>query len=108
MISYFNPINMGSSLTVKVVVKDENGVTVQPATSSWSLLDEAGQIVAGRQDVALTPSKSMTVYLRGSDTQLDTGTNFATRTIKVTSTYGAKDGTILDVVESLVFQIQRT
>ncbi len=47
--------------------EDENGNPVTPLTFRWTLSDDQGNVINGRQDVSASPASPVVVVLSGDD-----------------------------------------
>jgi hypothetical protein len=57
----------GTTYVLTITVTDENGASCVPSTAKWSLRDNNGTIINGRNDVSLTPGASMIIILTSAD-----------------------------------------
>jgi len=64
----------GGALVFTITFMDQNGVKVTPTTITWSLSDEKGSIINGRQNISVTPATNpVVIKLNGPDTQFVAG-----------------------------------
>lgn len=82
----------GGSVVVEITVYDEFGERVTPISMQWSLVDENGDIVNGKENVTLTPAAVMYVALNGDD--LVYVENDSTRRVLFVGTYLSAQGVL--------------
>jgi len=86
-----------STYIVTVTFTDEDGDAVVPATVSWTLEDEDGNIINGRSSVEETPASSIELVLKGDD--LDPGDEtVGNLLLTVNATYNSSLGTAMPLV----------
>lgn len=94
-----------STLVVDVSFLDEDDAEITPLSAAWTLTNEYGVVVNGRQAVGVTPATSITLVLTGDDLgmlgELDTGR----RLLLVEATYSGHGGTI-HLREEIEFSIR--
>ncbi len=92
-----------STYAVVVVFNDENGDNVTPnAGLTWTLTNCNGDIVNGREDVAIASAGTVTIALYGNDLDLDDGTE---RYLLVEGTYTSSLGADLPLKSEARFRI---
>lgn len=92
-----------STYIITASFTDEDGSDVTPKTLTWTLTDEAGNVINSRQDVALTPNTSVEIVLSGDDLVVSTyGTK---RIVTVEGTYDSDAGTDLPLRDQVRFTI---
>jgi hypothetical protein len=87
---------------------DENDEAVAPASATWSLTDEAGNIINSREDVVLSGlAEEMSVVLSGDDLGLAAGFsgNAEKRIFTVEATYNSDLGVGLPLRDQLEFPV---
>ena len=98
-----------STYVITCAFKDEDGQDVIPTSAVWTLTDEDGTVINGREDVAITSlAASVNIVLTGDDLEIDTG--FAgtaqRRTITVEAVYDSSLGTGLTLKAAAIFDIE--
>lgn len=95
-------VQEGGTLVVPVSFTDEAGNSVVPKTILWSLRNERGEIVNGREGEQEEPAESVDIVLSGDDLERADGRH---RHLTVTFTYDSDAGTDLPGREALSFHI---
>lgn len=95
---------------------DEDGDPVVPATATWSLTDDSGNIMNSLENEALTPASTITVALSGDDLQVGSSEttlprvgnrNTVRRHIVVEATYDSVIyGAGLNLNDEAVFELE--
>lgn len=80
-----------STYVVDLSFTDEDGTAVVPDTITWSIRDNAGNIVNSRDAVSATPASTVTIVLSGDDLAYDAYTKTA-RTLTIEATYTSTAG----------------
>ena len=96
-----------STFAINIVVKDEDGSAIIPATAKWKLTDEEGTVINSRSEVPISsPSESMDVVLSGNDLSFQTSENdIAYRRFIAWGTYNSDLGTGLPFYGSTTFRV---
>lgn len=81
-----------TSVVVLFSVRDTANAVVTPLTAKWSLYDEDGLIVNGRENVAITPATEMSIVLSGDDLPYELSNNQLT--VLIETTYSSSYGTL--------------
>lgn len=78
-----------SAYAIEVSFFDAAGDPVAPKTLFWSLLDQSGVVINGKQDVAVdNPAAVELIVLRGDDLQMaDQTVNREARALRLSATY---------------------
>jgi hypothetical protein len=99
-----------STIFVVIDFSDEDGNAVPPKTLSWSLVNEAGTAINGRDRVPIaSPSASNTVVLKGDDLQILTSEadkSAVERFVVVEATYDSDLGSDLPANEVATFTLE--
>ena len=101
-------VKQGASAVFRVEIADENGNLITPATMEWTLSDDQGNVINGRQDVGIGPAAIVDVVLEGADTEPVVPFDNLRRVLTVHATYDSTLGSGLEVVGDYVFEIVRT
>jgi len=83
---------------------DENGTSMVPNTVTWTLRDESGAVVNGREDVVETPAASIDLLLYGDD--LAYAVTSRRRILTVSCTYDSDLGDDLPLSAEWVIPIR--
>jgi hypothetical protein len=97
-----------STYIVTMNFKDENGDAVAPASAAWTLTDASGNVINGKEDVALSGlAAEMSVVLSGDDLALAAGFsgNSERRIFTVAATYNSDLGVGLPLRDQLEFPV---
>tara|TARA_Y100000593_G_C4294458_1_gene329893 strand:- start:1007 stop:1354 length:348 start_codon:yes stop_codon:yes gene_type:complete len=88
--------NEGSTFVVNVVLDDENGSVITPASMTWGLFDNEGNVINSRSSVAVsTPGLSTDIVLSGDDLSLNGSTSLRVeRVLRVNATYNPADSSL--------------
>lgn len=95
----------GSTYVVNVTFKDEDGVSMVPATAMWSLRDNYGEIVNARNNVPMVVASTVSIVLSGADLAYEPNAR-SNRTLTVNGTYDGTYGTDLPIAEEFTFGIR--
>jgi len=101
-------VKQGTSAVFRVEIADENGNLITPVSMEWTLSDDAGNIINGRQDVGIGPAAVVDVVLEGADTAPVVPFDNLRRVLTVHATYDSTLATGLEVVGDYTFEIVRT
>jgi hypothetical protein len=93
-----------STYVIEVSFKDEDSAAVVPNSVSWSLTDDNGTVVNGRDSVAVaSPASTITIVLSGDDLVIETfGVN---RTLLIEAEYDSTLGSGLPLKDEAKFPI---
>ena len=94
----------GSTYEITVALTDETGAAISPTTLVWSLRDDIGTIINGRDSVVATASTSISIVLGADD--LVYGEDSTKRFITYEGTYTSSLGTGLPIVAEDWFEIE--
>ena len=96
----------GSSFKVTATFYDESGNAVAPDTLTWTLTDEDGSIINGRDAVVITtPSSTENILLEGDDLAVD-GNDPVQRIVTFVGTYtSAEFGASKPLVDQSTFTV---
>jgi len=94
-----------STYLVPVAFTDEDGAAVTPTAVTWSLVKANGDVVNGREDVALTPATSVGILLYGADLAILDGQGYEARSVVVEYTYDSTLGDDIPGKQEIVFTI---
>jgi hypothetical protein len=95
-----------STYVASVSFADSNGTSVVPTSATWTLLNSAGTVVNGRQDVSITPKATVTITLSGNDLRFLSGEKHAAqRFLLVEARYNSDYGTGLSMKDVASFYI---
>ena len=98
--------NERSTYIVDVSFWDENDVAVVPnAGLSWTLTDENGTVINGRDATAISPATTVSIVLSGLDLAIGDGLYGTQRHLLVEGTYNSSLGNNLPIKEEIVFRI---
>ena len=94
-----------STFIITAAFTDEDENAVAPKTLTWTLTDEQGTVINGREDVAVTtPSASEDIVLSGDDLALQSGeATRGVRVLTVEATYDSDAGSDLPLNEEIRF-----
>lgn len=94
-----------STFVITASFADHAGAAVTPKTLTWSLRNGAGEIVNGRDGVAVTPlASTVNIVLKGGDLALpDAGD--PVRVLTLEGTYDSTLGTDLPLKDEVTFTI---
>lgn len=98
-----------SHMGIVAAFKDENGDAVVPDSIQWTLTDENGTIVNGRQDESITPASSAMIVLKGDDLQIlteETSNNAVWRILTIDAQISSDLGTNLPLTDSIRFAVK--
>jgi hypothetical protein len=87
---------------------DEENQAVSPGQVAWSLTDLAGQVINGRDQVAIAPAAEVTIVLSGPDLQIreeEAGQVYASRRLVVEAQYSSTLGSDLPIKEVAAFEV---
>jgi hypothetical protein len=92
-----------STYVVVASFTDEDGAAVAPNTITWTLMDEAGNVINSRSAVVVAaPASSINIVLSGDD--LDPAES-KHRVIRIDATYDSTLGNDLPLIETANFII---
>ena len=94
-----------STFVITVSFFDEDDNPVVPTAASWTLTDEAGNVINGRQGVAITPAATVDVVLQGNDLAV-AGATEAGRIFTVSGTYNSDAGSGLPLKDHVRFVVE--
>lgn len=92
---------------VTAVLTDENGDAVTPTALTWSLYNEKGVVVNGREDVAITPASTVNIVLSGDDLAISGNTD-ERRVFLLTGAYNSSLGSGLPLRDLVEFTVTHT
>lgn len=96
----------GSTYIVNVTFKDEAGVTMVPATASWSLRDNYNKVINSRSNVSISAlATTVSIVLSGDDLQYEPNSK-TFRILTVKGTYDGAYGNDLPIAEEFTFNIK--
>lgn len=90
---------------ITAVLRDEDGNLAVPESLSWTLTDEAGVVVNGRLDVAITPPSGTVEILLSGDDLHTPGYKDAARILTIKGQYNSSRG-LLPLVEDVRFVVE--
>lgn len=89
----------------RMSVLSSNSITIIPSSASWTLLDDNGEVVNGKDSIPISPSSRMTVVLSGADLILN-GDYPERRRLIIEGTYDGAYGSNLPFRKELIFHIE--
>lgn len=98
----------GSTYVVTLTFSDETANAVTPDTLVWSLYDEDGAIVNGRDGVTVTPELETNIVLSGADLAAGNGALREKRVLGITGTYSSDLGNGLPLRDEAIFYLRET
>lgn len=97
-----------STYVVDLTFTDENGDAVTPTAVTWTLTDELGNVVNGRDAVSATAAATVTVVLSGLDLAVGGDLVGVWRRLLVEATYTSDLGAGLPLKDEIRFKIGDT
>jgi hypothetical protein len=95
-----------STIGITAAFTDETGAVVAPNSGlSWTLTDVVGNVVNGREDVAISSAASVTIALHGADLQISDSFRDNRRLLTISGTYNSSLGSNLEIVDWVQFEI---
>lgn len=94
-----------SSIAIQVDFVDESGEPFIPKTIAWTLTDNDGIVINGRDQIPITPASPLYVVLSGDDLSLPSGED-EIRRLTVEAVYDSTFGNDLPLKESAVFGVR--
>ena len=91
-------------IAITAAFLDEDGAAVVPNELTWSLADQDGAVVNGREDEAITPAAEVVIVLQGDDLALPEGRSDS-RTLIVEGTYDSDLGSDLPIRDFVTFRV---
>jgi hypothetical protein len=70
--AFIPTVNQGSTAAFTFSFFDETGNPTIPTSVKWSLYDGFGNVVNSRSQVTVTPAATVTIYVKGADTDFET------------------------------------
>ena len=95
-----------STYLIPVAFTDEDGAAVTPTAAIWSLVKANGDVINGREDVALTPATSVGILLYGADLAILDGQGYEARSVVVRYTYDSTLGDSIPGKQEIVFTVE--
>jgi len=94
-----------STYIITASFTDEDDAAVAPKTLTWTLTDDQGDVINGREDVEVSsPSSSEDIVLSGDDLALQSGeTSRGVRILTVEGTYDSDAGSDLPLNDEIRF-----
>lgn len=105
MIELTQKADDGSSALIEHTLLDFDGTKVTPKTVNWSLYNNDGNIVNGRDAVSATPGTPTKVILKKDDL-LISGLSNGRRYIQFWGKYDSTEGNDLDFSEEASFVVE--
>ena len=90
---------------VTTTFTDESGESIVPASCTWSLRNNAGQIVNSRSSVATVLATAITIILTGDDLLYEPTVN-TFRTLTIEATYNSSIGSGLPLIDEYTIPIR--
>ena len=97
-----------STYVVDLTFTDENGDAVTPTAVTWTLTDELGNVVNGRDGVTVSPVAEVAVVLSGLDLAVGGDLAGLGRRLLVEATYDSDLGSNLSLKDEVRFKIGDT
>lgn len=99
--------NERSTYVATVTFTDEDGTVVTPnaGTTTWTLTDNAGNVINGRLAVAIASASSIKIVMTNLDLAVGNGLNGTERRLLVEWVYNSSIGSNLPGKEEFVFDI---
>jgi len=95
-------------ITCAFVDEDDDAVTPDADTITWSLMDTNGNIINSREDVAIASLSSIDVVLSGDDLAIQTGETggFVSRRFLVKAVFDSDAGNNLPLRDEAIFSLE--
>jgi hypothetical protein len=94
-----------STYVITTTFTDESGAAVVPTSCTWSLRNNAGEIVNSRSSVATVIATAITIVLTADDLMYEPTVN-TTRVLTIQATYSSDIGAGLPLVDEFVIPIR--
>lgn len=100
-----NPLEEATFAVTFGPFTDETGASVTPQSATWTLTDNAGNVVNSRSAVSITPASTIVVLLSGDDLALLTTYSGQQRALLLEWVYDSSLGSDLPGKEVVYFTI---
>ncbi len=94
-----------STVAVTASFRDENDELITPTGITWSLTDGEGNIINGRENVAISTANTVTIVLIGDDMAMTAGDD-GRRHVVIRAQYNGDLGNGLPIVGVIEFTVR--